>query len=525
MHNAAAQLKPLTIQKRWQTFLLILLTLVVFAAFLGFALHRAWIGDDGFITLRVADNFVHGYGPVWNVGERVQAYTHPLWLFLLSAVYAVTREPYFTTITLGLFLSFLTAYFLCFRVARAWESGLIGVLCLALSTAFLDYSTSGLENPLTHLLLVLFAWAYFRGTESLRRLFVLSLLGSLLAVNRLDAFLLVLPALIFAWGQRHSLRSLGVMLLGQFPLLLWEGFSLVYYGFLIPNTAVAKLYTGLPRLYLLARGLDYLKYTAVIDPWTLLAMVLGLLSLLLARSNRRRLAFAAGMLLYLAYVVFIGGDFMGGRFLTAPFLMAVILLVQLSFTKKKRMLWVLLGMIAVGFSLFSFIWPWRNTPTKEVGSFIAMSGIADERSYYYSGNGLFSGYAWKDLPAYYQRYGGEELRRNGSAVIEANQIGMLGYYAGPQVYIVDGLALSNAFLARLHPDGGSIRIGHFTRRIPPGYVETLQTGTNHITDPRLHAYYDHLQPIVRGSLWSRQRWHEIVQMNLGRYEYLVADYR
>jgi arabinofuranosyltransferase len=506
-------------------FALTFLTLVVFAAFLGFALHRAWIGDDGFITLRVADNFVHGYGPVWNVGERVQAYTHPLWLFLLSAVYAVTREPYFTTITLGLFLSFLTAYFLCFRVARAWESGLIGVLCLALSTAFLDYSTSGLENPLTHLLLVLFAWAYFRGTESLRRLFVLSLLGSLLAVNRLDAFLLVLPALIFAWGQRHSLRSLGVMLLGQFPLLLWEGFSLVYYGFLIPNTAVAKLYTGLPRLYLLARGLDYLKYTAVIDPWTLLAMVLGLLSLLLARSNRRRLAFAAGMLLYLAYVVFIGGDFMGGRFLTAPFLMAVILLVLLPCRGQDRALWGLLAIMAVIASLFSFIWPWRTMATRAEGEFVALSGIADERSYYYSGNGLFSGYAWKDLPAYYQRYGGEELRRNGSAVIEANQIGMLGYYAGPQVYIVDGLALSNAFLARLHPDGGSIRIGHFTRRIPPGYVETLQTGTNHITDPRLHAYYDHLQPIVRGSLWSRQRWHEIVQMNLGRYEYLVADYR
>ena len=60
----------------------------------------AWIQDDAFITLRTVDNFVEGYGLRWNPAERVQSYTHPLWMFLLSGLYFFTREAYFTTLAL-----------------------------------------------------------------------------------------------------------------------------------------------------------------------------------------------------------------------------------------------------------------------------------------------------------------------------------------------------------------------------------------------------------------------------------------
>jgi arabinofuranosyltransferase len=46
--------------------------------------HRAWVGDDAVITARVVDNFLHGYGLRWNVSDRVQAFTHPLWAMLLA---------------------------------------------------------------------------------------------------------------------------------------------------------------------------------------------------------------------------------------------------------------------------------------------------------------------------------------------------------------------------------------------------------------------------------------------------------
>ncbi len=46
-------------------------------------LRTAWVSDDAMITLRTLMNFEHGYGLRFNIDERVQAYTHPLWLFVL----------------------------------------------------------------------------------------------------------------------------------------------------------------------------------------------------------------------------------------------------------------------------------------------------------------------------------------------------------------------------------------------------------------------------------------------------------
>lgn len=50
----------------------------------GFA--RRWISDDGLIVLRTVRNLEAGNGPVFNVGERVEANTSTLWQYLILAV-------------------------------------------------------------------------------------------------------------------------------------------------------------------------------------------------------------------------------------------------------------------------------------------------------------------------------------------------------------------------------------------------------------------------------------------------------
>ena len=45
---------------------------------------RRWTTDDGFINFRIVHMLVEGHGPVFNVGERVEAYTSPLWLGTLA---------------------------------------------------------------------------------------------------------------------------------------------------------------------------------------------------------------------------------------------------------------------------------------------------------------------------------------------------------------------------------------------------------------------------------------------------------
>lgn len=47
------------------------------------AWHRRWIFEDGFINFRIVDMVLSGHGPVFNPGERVEAATSTLWLWLL----------------------------------------------------------------------------------------------------------------------------------------------------------------------------------------------------------------------------------------------------------------------------------------------------------------------------------------------------------------------------------------------------------------------------------------------------------
>ena len=82
-------------------------------------LRTAWMCDDAYITLRTVDNFVEGYGLRWNVAERVQAFTHPLWLLLLSVPYYFTREGYLTPLAVSVLLSLSAVWIFVRYIARS----------------------------------------------------------------------------------------------------------------------------------------------------------------------------------------------------------------------------------------------------------------------------------------------------------------------------------------------------------------------------------------------------------------------
>ena len=52
----------------------------------GLLLRAGWVTEDAYITLRPVDNWVNGFGLRWNPAERVQGYTHPLWMVLLERI-------------------------------------------------------------------------------------------------------------------------------------------------------------------------------------------------------------------------------------------------------------------------------------------------------------------------------------------------------------------------------------------------------------------------------------------------------
>lgn len=486
---------------------------------------RAWLGDDAFITLRVVDNFVRGYGLTWNPGERVQVYTHPLWMFLLSGVYSLTREAFYTPLLTSLAACYLSCALLAFGVASDRRVAALALAWLALSRSFVDFSTSGLENSLSHLILVLFLIQYlFPPALSKRRIFFLSLTASLGMLNRLDLGLLFLPMLAQALFRAPLPRKAAVLpaALGQFPLLAWLAFALFYYGFPLPNTYYAKLTTGIPWFEYLRQGLAYFLDGWVRDPLTMLLIVLGIVAAWVSRRNPRLPWAGAGVLLYLGYILWIGGDFMSGRFFTVPLLACVSLLVlYLQLPSAPRWApWLgsavlLLGLLVPGPTFVAIPHAYR------LGVFdpdvINTDGIADERGFYFATTGLVVARPGQDMPVADWRAQGEQARK-APGVYVRESIGMFGYYAGPGVTVVDQLALADPLLARLPIDRSQPwRIGHFLRLLPAGYLESLQQGRDLIADPRLADFYRKLALVSRGPLWDPQRLHAILQLNLGGF--------
>ena len=475
---------------------------------LGIVLVRnAWMSDDGFITFRTIEHFVHGEGLRFNVDERVQSYTHPLWLLLLTPIYFVSREAFYTPVLVSIAVSGLAVWVLSRKLVASPGVGAAAILCLLGSKAFVDYSSSGLENPLSYLLLALFFAACWQEAPPRRRLFRSLLLACLLALNRLDALLLVLPAVLVV--ARRALRSgerwaplAATALLATSPLLLWLGFSLLYYGTLVPNTAYAKLDTGVPRNVLVSQGLAYLAASVRFDLVTPAWIVAGVL----AAAIRRRpdlVPVAIGVVLYLAYTVRIGGDFMLGRYLAAPFFASLILLYRLGFSRRVY------ATLAAATLAVSLVYPTaplrtgRDLDDRDLDRIIANRGIADERAFYYQTNGLLS--PRRETPF---RAGGECGPDDPRLVVRrgCSSLGITGLRSCRGAHIVDPCALSDPLLARLPAARMQRwRVGHNLRQLPAGYVESLRRRANAIEDPAIRDLYADVREVTRGPLLTRRR--------------------
>jgi arabinofuranosyltransferase len=463
---------------------------------------------------------------VWNYGERVQVFTDPLWTLLLALVHAIGVDLYIGSILLGTLTTLAAVWVVAFRIGRTMAAVILVLPPLILSKAFIDFSTSGLENPLTFLATALFiAILVQRPGGPGRRLFLLSLVTSVALLNRLDVVLLFMPALLMEFFRLQGWRHLGAILAGAAPFLIWTLFSILYYGTPLPNTAYAKLNTGIPAAERMVQGWYYLLNSFTLDPITL-PVILGGVALLVLRGGWRGAMLACGVVLYLIYIVRVGGDFMSGRFLAAPFF-ATLASIAAVFAHRVQQRHAL---IVAGIAIL----PGITNPYSPVLSddryhrsfelAVDRNGVADERAVFYWNMGFLHMNKTR-FPDHHWREEAERASRNMEkepVLVHAN-IGLLGYFAHPRLHILDVAALADPLLARL-PALDHVRVGHFIREVPPGYLESLRTGTNQILHPSLAAVYDALALVVREPLFAEGRLREIYRLNTGYYDTLIQDY-
>lgn len=461
--------------------------------------------DDAMVSMRYGWNLSHGYGLVWNPGERVEGYTNLLMTLLMALATLV-----FDKVTAVLAIQLLG---IVFMVLSALLTGAIAVhlleqenshwragvrLLVVFATLFyypLAYwSLMGMETGLLTTLLLAAVWSAFRFAENRRvtELWKLGLFCGLAYLTRPDSTLF--SAVLFAFvlyearkfenihrGERLALLgALGllVVFIGGQTLFRW-----LYYGELLPNTYTLKV-AGAPLSVRLRGGYDYIKpYLKGI--WLIFLLAF---SDILFNFRRQKLTLFVIWGSAVAYTIFVGGDAWPYWRLTAPAMPLALVLAVLGAQAFVE------SMQGTTFFRSYFL---RNPiiPAGGVPLFLVAMVVV-------GGLGL-SDYGFRREIFFLQKLyttGANAHNINiavainevttGNASVGTTAAGVVPYYTGRKA--IDYLGKSDRYIAHLPPDlSGAIewRPGHVKysleyslKQLQPTYTETFEWGGQDLTE-------------------------------------------
>jgi arabinofuranosyltransferase len=472
-----------------------------------YVVHYGWVAEDAFISFRVVDNFVHGYGLRWNIDERVQVFTNPLWTLLHIPLYFMTGEIFYTTIFFGALVTMAAVTVFSLSLLRQNHSAPFFFIALLVSSrAITEYSTSGLENSLCMLLLALF---YVQAALAITTANIywgrLSFITALLALTRLDAIIFTLPFWLYL-GLKHR-RNIPILsvLLGMLPLLLWFLFCLFYYGFIFPNTKFAKLdYTGIGLLERAWQARFYF-YDLVHNHFATFVMLLTALCITTSRLRKMWLGtltapliaptlLGISLIIYTLYIIYIGADHYSGRYWAVPaFAAAMIIGDTLCRLPNKTLLAVaaLLPLLLTADRLLiskQLMGPGQIENARALSRGLVTLWEYNPMAHAWSNEGLTLRQATASLAV--------------PTVLARGNAGMMPFFSGPKVIIIDGLGITDPLLARLPVyNRSSWYSGHYWRGIPEGYAE-WRSGNQILIKPELAEYYRVFRPITSTPLSS-----------------------
>ena len=213
-------------------------------SFLGSCSSRRRVSDDA-SSPRTVDNFTNGLVDMEPIGACT-AHTHPFDVHSVGVVFD-DWQPHPDCSHCKHRILPIWIVLAARRVAISPGHAMLGLTILLMSRAFVDYSTSGLETPSpTH------SWHWGCGGASVTRqarngIYSITFIAGLAVFNRLDsgAFFARIADLLVENARPDSKHWLGAH--GIEPILLWEVFALLYYGFLFPTPPMQSWVQVFPR--------------------------------------------------------------------------------------------------------------------------------------------------------------------------------------------------------------------------------------------------------------------------------------
>jgi hypothetical protein len=332
------------------------------------SIRLAWVSDDAYISFIYCRNLWEGNGLVFNIGEKVEGFSNFLWTIVLSLSFPLGMRIEDFAIGLGICFYFFT-------LLAIKNPALILSYSLFFHGAI--FATSGLETALFGLL-ILVSYQLWKNQEWA----MLALVSAILVLVRPDGaifavFHFIVFSIEFYNGERMNLKLWRnrLSLLGFVILVFVFLGKVFYYGELVPNTYWAKAAEG----EYWAQGFYYFFLFQKEYPAYALLLLIGLI---FSRS-----VYSYAILIYITYVLYIGGDFMFARFIV-PIIPVVSVLAWDKFlesshiwknrleTKGNILSYLLLGFFILS-PLITFGYMKKN---KE--SIYLESGIVEERDVY-----------------------------------------------------------------------------------------------------------------------------------------------
>ncbi len=297
--------------------------------------------DDSYIFLRYARNIAEGHGAVFNVGERVEGFSSPLWTLLLAASGAIVPHFEMLAYVLGMLCGAGIVILLLFGVSKTgpglgWFDAIVLTLGFASSPMFVFWSGSGMDAGLFLLLVTAVLLSILSDRRQKLQQGGLSVRTAILLVlatlTRMEGVLLAGYAGFVFLYERRSIRVLKV-----YGIAIAAGLLVryTYYGTWVPNTYHAKVTFQL--LHRLSDGAYYVLPALQANVLLLVATVAVLIMAWRRRVHEQVPTIFLGgwILVWITYVLYVGGDnFALFRFLL-PVLPALFLLLGLGWSAVR----------------------------------------------------------------------------------------------------------------------------------------------------------------------------------------------
>jgi arabinofuranosyltransferase len=207
-------------------------------------INRNYQPDDALIYFRYIRNVLEGNGLVYNVGDRFNGLTSPLFTYILIVVSWITKNIQFSAMAISTsFLGFalVTGGLLLKQYSKFYYIAFAGLIATC-SPYF--YSTYGMETTQFIFLICLCIYLFER-----EKYLFLGLACSLLILTRIEGVFLILALTIEHIRLKRPFPKFQFFILPFLIIAAQYGFNKAYYGEIMPATGMVKIYQGQSGLW------------------------------------------------------------------------------------------------------------------------------------------------------------------------------------------------------------------------------------------------------------------------------------